>query len=396
MRPPPSVSRFYVFPVVSMTAIVAMFVTAAVLFGKTEVDPFTMNSLAFEGEPWRLAASALPHGNLLHLLFNVYWLWILGSRLEEELGHVSTLLIMIVLAVGSAAAQYAFSGAGIGLSGVGYGIVGYLAAARRVDPRFRDAIDTRTLQVFLVWGLLCIVLTMTNVMAVANWAHGVGFLLGIPLAYAYAPGAMSRRGLSALGALALTASFTMLAWQWRGTVNLSSSAGDDDAYLGTKEIDAKQYDRAIRHLERAIDLSPKDGNAWYNYGVALQYAPSTRGITKLDAWKKALALEPKNESAKRAVARELVRQGLEAFERGDTATAESLYRESLSIQETGAATWHLGEILEEKDDHEGAAKLFERAHQLDPDLPAPAKEGAPAPAAGSAVEVIESTGSAKN
>ena len=386
MRPPPPLSRFFAFPVISMISVAAVFVTAGVLFSKTDIDPFVMNSLAFEGEPWRLAASALPHGSILHLFFNVYWLWVLGTRLEEELGHLSTLLIIILLAVGSAAAQYAFSVGGIGLSGVGYGIVGYLAAARRIDPRFRESIDTRTLQIFVVWGLLCIVLTITDVMGIANWAHGAGFLLGIPLAYAFAPGGFARRFFPSALALTLAAGFVLLSWQWRANVNLSANAGDDDTILGTKEIDAKKYDSAIRHLERAIDLSPNDGNTWYNYGVALQYAPGTRGITKLDAWRRALALEPKSEDAKRAVARELTRQGVEAFERGDTVTAEKLYRESLSIFETAAANWHLGEILDEKDDHEGAAKLFDRARQLDPQLPASEKVDTQGSAAGSATE----------
>ena len=156
-----------------MISLAAIVVTFAAMSGKTDLDPFVMSSRAFHGEPWRLAASALPHGGFVHLLFNVYWLWVLGTLLEEELGHLSTLVLAIVLAAGSAAAQFAFSTGGIGLSGVGYGIVGFLWTASRIHPRFRDAMDLRTLQLFLGWGLLCIVLTVTGAMARSKWTIAV-------------------------------------------------------------------------------------------------------------------------------------------------------------------------------------------------------------------------------
>ena len=368
MRPPPPLSRFPSFPVVTMVSLAAILVTGAVSLGKTDLDPFVMSSIAFEGEPWRLVASTLPHSGLIHLLFNVYWLWILGTRIEEELGHVTMIVLAVALAVGSSAAQFAFSVGGIGLSGVGYGIVGFLAAARRIDPRFRDAMDSRTLQLFVAWFFLCVVLTITNVMPIGNYAHGAGFLLGIPLAYARLPGSLVRRIGAGLLALVMIAGFLGGAALWRAQINLSSHAGDDDRFIGTKEIEEKKYDDGIRHLERAIKLSPDDANAWYNYGVALQYGTSNIGVTDVDAWKKALALEPKNEQYMGAVAHGLARQADALASANKLAEAEQKFRESLAVKETAPALFNYALLLYQLGRNDEGATMQSRAIKLDPTI----------------------------
>jgi membrane associated rhomboid family serine protease len=373
-----------------MISLAAIVVTFAVMTGRTELDPFVMSSRAFHGEPWRLVASALPHGGFVHLIFNVYWLWVLGTLLEEELGHFTTLVLALLIAAGSSAAQFAFSSGGIGLSGVGYGIVGFLWTASRIHPRFRDAMDRRTLQLFLGWGLLCIVLTITNTMPVANYAHAAGFLLGIPLAYVFLGGSLPRNLAGAVITLVLGAAFIAGASVWRAKINLSSRAGEDDREIATKALEDKQYEKAVLHFERAVALSPGDDNAWYNYGVALQDAPGHIGMTSLDAWRKALALAPKEELYKNAVARGISKQAIEAHERGDDAAAERLYRESIAVKETSTALWNLSLILYEADKHEESEKLQNRAREIDPELaknhPVPKAPDAPPPAlpAGSA------------
>jgi len=368
MRPPPPLSRIPTLPVISAICGLAIFVTIAIKAGRTEIDPFTMSSLAFEGEPWRLAASALPHGDALHLIFNIYWLWFLGTRLEEELGHVATLLIILVLAVGSAAAQFAFSVGGIGLSGVGYGIVGCLAVLRRKDARFRDAIDNRTLILFGAWFLFCVIATIADVWHVGNWAHGAGFVLGVPIALAIAPGSLGRRIGAALLAAALVAGFVVAAAFFRPQVNLFGEGGVDDERLALTDLEAKRYDDAARRLEQALDVSPNDSHIWFNYGVALQDSKGTRGMTPLDAWKRAYAIDPKNDGAKGAVARELYKQALDASADGAPDVAERLYRESIAMKESGPAVWNLAVILDEKGQHDEAAKLFTHAKAIDSDL----------------------------
>jgi GlpG protein len=310
VQPAPSPSQFPAFPIVTGVAAMAIFVTIAVMTGKTDIEPFVMSSVAFDNEPWRLVASALPHVGAFHLIFNVIWLWILGTRLEATLGHVMTFAMIVVLAVGSAAAQYALAAGGVGLSGVGYGLVGCLFVLARNDRRFKDAIDNRTLVLFGVWFVLCVITTVTDVMPIANVAHGAGFVLGVLIGYVLAPGRWAQRGAAVGGLVLAIAASLGAASLWRPQVNLSSAAANDDAVRGWKAIDAEHYDVAVRHLERALALGPDDADNWFNYGVVLQYTPGTRGMTSLQAWERSLALDPTNMKTRSIVITERARRGL--------------------------------------------------------------------------------------
>jgi membrane associated rhomboid family serine protease len=140
---------------------------------------FTLDPRAFHGEPWRLFTSALPHGDFFHLAFNLYWTWVFGTLLEDKLGHVAAIGIYVAFGVVSGAAEMAVFDGGIGLSGVGYGLFGMMWMLSSRDRRFTDAVDTGTIRLFLAWGLLCIVLTVTDVLPVGNVAHGMGLVLGL-------------------------------------------------------------------------------------------------------------------------------------------------------------------------------------------------------------------------
>lgn len=297
-------SRFPAFPVVTVIAAMAIFVTIAVKTGRTDSLPFMMSSLAFDDEPWRLASSALPHGDAFHLIFNVVWLWVLGTRLEETLGHVRTFAIMLLLAVGSAAAEFAFAAGGIGLSGVGYGLVGCLLVLANKDSRFRDAIDIRTLVLFGVWFVLCVVLTIADVWNVGNVAHGSGFVLGLFVGYAIAPGSRVRRVAAAGAVIAALAGALGAAALWRPHVNLSAYGFADDAYRGYLALGDQDFELAARHLERAVAINPKDAGSWFNYGLALQHVKGSLGMTTLEAWQRSLALDPTNAKTQAAVGHE--------------------------------------------------------------------------------------------
>jgi membrane associated rhomboid family serine protease len=101
------------YPVVSATAALATAVTVA-WWAKIDVSVLFESPLVGRGQWWRLLTSALPHINVLHLIFNLSWLWVLGTKIERVLGHLSTLLLFRILAIGSGAFEYAFLGPGVG------------------------------------------------------------------------------------------------------------------------------------------------------------------------------------------------------------------------------------------------------------------------------------------
>jgi len=178
MRQPPKWTEFLKYPVTAGTGLLAIGVTLA-WWAKIDVTPLLESLMVRRGEVWRLVTSIFPHLGALHLIFNLYWLWVFGTLVEEIYGHFKTAGLFLLFAIGPNTLEYAFSNGGVGLSGVGYGLFGLLWILSRRDERFREAIDGKTIQLFVVWFFICVVLTLTNVMSVGNIAHGAGAVLGI-------------------------------------------------------------------------------------------------------------------------------------------------------------------------------------------------------------------------
>lgn len=138
----------------------------------------------YERRVWGLLTSTLVHQDFLHLFFNMYWIWLLGKVLEEELGSWNALLFWVASGAISSAAQLAFGeGTGIGASGVVYAIFGYEWAARHQVERFSKVLDSRTIRLFVIWLFICVGLSWSEVMAVGNAAHFSGFCFGYALGY---------------------------------------------------------------------------------------------------------------------------------------------------------------------------------------------------------------------
>ena len=73
----------------------------------------------WNGGYWALVSSTFVHFALWHVAFNVYWLWVLGSRFEQAIGSLPFLAFFVVSAIVSSSFQLAVSDStGIGASGV--------------------------------------------------------------------------------------------------------------------------------------------------------------------------------------------------------------------------------------------------------------------------------------
>ncbi len=256
------------YPVTGGLALLATGVTVAWAAEQVDVEAVVLDVRAFLGEPWRLVTSILPHVDIFHLLFNVYWLWVFGTLVEDVFGHARTLVVIGLFAMGSGAAEYAlFADGGVGLSGVGYGLFGMTWWLSRRDPRFLGAVDRRTVGLFAGWFVLCIVLTVADWMPVANVAHGMGWAQGLVMgAWITARGSGPRLALTTLNLGLLVASLTG-ATVLRARLNLSSHSGRDSARLGYLALLAEDNAAAAAHLERAVRLN-EDPGWWQNLGIA--------------------------------------------------------------------------------------------------------------------------------
>ena len=208
------------FPVTAVTVVAAIGVTAGWrLFGKN-IAFLAMHPLAFTTEPWRLITSSLPHLGLLHLFFNLYWLIQFGRKLEGRYGSAAMAGIILLTSAASAAAEFAFFSGGLGLSGVVYGLFGMLWMLSRLDEReLAGNMPKETVNLMVGWFFLCIVLTWTGMMLIANVAHGVGALIGIVLGQAV--GVDARRRLPWIAGLVVACVWIYMLATWgRPYVNI--------------------------------------------------------------------------------------------------------------------------------------------------------------------------------
>jgi GlpG protein len=299
MRTPPPLSSLPRYPVVGGVALLATVVTLGWWAGRFDISPLLPDAHVHRGQLWRFVTDILPHGNLAHLAFNLYWVWTLGSLVEEVFGHVKTFLIVVLFAGVSSAAEYAFLHGGIGLSGVGYGLFGMLWVLSRRDERFRDAVDPQTTLLFVAWFFLCIVLTATKVMPVANFAHGVGALAGALLGLVISGG----RARWALGGLVgiLVAGSVFAATYGRPYLNLSGDRAEEWARLGYEDLLNKRYASAAQRLQKAVQMNDEMPSAWFNLGLANQRLG--RAAEAKAAYERAAALDPSDEGYQDAIKR---------------------------------------------------------------------------------------------
>ena len=173
----------------------ALIVVTVVVFLLQQVLPgFTRDLLLFppavaDGQWFRLGSAAFLHGGVLHLLFNMYALYLFGPSLEAALGRLRFVTLYALSGLGGSAASYAFSGVGTSSLGASGAIFGLFAAFLVVSRRLgRDASQ--------LWALLAVNVALGFLLPGIDWrAHFGGFLAGAltAAALAYAPGA--RRGL---------------------------------------------------------------------------------------------------------------------------------------------------------------------------------------------------------
>jgi GlpG protein len=88
-----------------------------------------------EGQIWRFFTPCVLHKDLLHILFNMLWLWVLGKQIELRVPRFRILLMIVITAIVSNTAQYLMSGPYfLGFSGVIMGMAGFIWMRQRVAP----------------------------------------------------------------------------------------------------------------------------------------------------------------------------------------------------------------------------------------------------------------------
>lgn len=221
------------------------------------------------GKYWGLISSTFVHREMWHATFNLYWLWVLGSRLELAIGPIRWLAFFATAAFITSAMQLGITGeTGIGASGVLYAFFGFMYTARDRCPQFTSAVDRKTATAFFAWLLLCIVTTAIGIWQVGNVAHVSGLLFGYLAAHAFV--LQTRRVQARLGLVAVSVVATLfLVWcPWSVTW----------ASVKAYELLLKRnYAEAIPRFQHVLEQGGDPAWVLYNLGLAYWEAGNREG-----------------------------------------------------------------------------------------------------------------------
>ena len=142
------------------------------------------------GQYWRLFTTALMHGSIFHIFFNLFLFVILGKKMEKKLGSIQFLLFILITAIFSNTAQYLMSGVNfLGISGVITAMIGFILIRQRFAPWEGYQFTSISLGSVLVFIGMMVILQLFSFSyevlskeaitpGIANTAHIAGLFIG--------------------------------------------------------------------------------------------------------------------------------------------------------------------------------------------------------------------------
>ncbi len=171
--------------IIAVTTIVSLIADLGGSDGNRVLGALLLDKAAVaQGQLWRLATAALVHASLvdnpLHLVFNMYWIWIVGPLVERLYGRWRMLAFYVAFAIAGSLMSFSFgpNQASVGASGAIFGLMGLMVGALVVHKPALG-LNTRVLVVnFAVLIALNLYLGATST-DIDNWAHVGGLLAGL-------------------------------------------------------------------------------------------------------------------------------------------------------------------------------------------------------------------------
>jgi len=160
-----------------------------------ETQKFPVFKEIKKGELWRLITPIFLHGSVLHILFNLIWIFTLMKQVEQKLGIFRTLGLSLIIAAFSNTVQYLISGPFfLGASGVVIGLACFIYAREKKAPWEGYTLSRMLIFFILAYVLLLVALSIgvfvfnlsrsqDFAFGIANTAHVVGGLVGYLLGY---------------------------------------------------------------------------------------------------------------------------------------------------------------------------------------------------------------------
>ena len=149
-----------------------------------------LGSTFAEFYPWQLVTYGFLHGSAMHLIFNMFMLWMFGRELEIMMGPQRFLVYYMTCVVGAGMVQLfasAFEGSPYPVVGASGGVFGLLLAfgmtfPNRIIVLLFPPIPMKAKYMVVLFGLLELYLGLSGrTPGIANFAHLGGMLFGFVL-----------------------------------------------------------------------------------------------------------------------------------------------------------------------------------------------------------------------
>jgi rhomboid protease GluP len=272
-----------------------------------ENEPQLHGPLAlWEGEWWRIPASAFHHGGpsdlpldalqWLHLGLNCLALGYLGRLLEPRMRQGVYMLFVLAGVVVPLLPEFLLEHSVAGLSGLACALFGAALMLRRHDPAVAEELPASAVALGFTWLLLCVPLTLLDIAPIANAAHFAGLAYGGLAGQMFFGKLVSpgwRAGFAAAHLAIVPAVYFAAHPVWIGRYHW---------YLAHVADEPRER---VAHWQRAVERDASLEQLWWYLARHHQERDAT-----LDAWRTVLAGLDANRTSERGdwLARRLWRQ----------------------------------------------------------------------------------------
>ena len=144
------------------------------------------NQLIAQGEYWRLFTSIFLHGSILHIGFNAYALYILGTNVERFSGSLRLTVIFLLAGLCGSVFSLIFTAEpSLGASGAIFGLIGAQGIFLYRHRKLFGERGRRNLQQVVIIALINFAFGLQG--GIDNWAHLGGLVGGLVLSAILGP-----------------------------------------------------------------------------------------------------------------------------------------------------------------------------------------------------------------
>lgn len=144
-------------------------------------DAFLLDENAWQ-QPWRFVTAIFLHGDIGHLLYNMFALGLFGSVLERLIGEKRFLLVFFVTGIIANVISVNFYPASLGASGAIFGVIGALIIIRPLLMVWAVGVPMPIFIAGILWafGDIAGIFAPSNVGNIAHLSGlGFGLILGL-------------------------------------------------------------------------------------------------------------------------------------------------------------------------------------------------------------------------